>query len=131
MPGDVLNPGPTTRSKRGIPLEAELSADEAIEEGYVPVRFHPKVTELGMPELWCYSTKTDGRWKLRSSACARRAPSSRSGQQKIVRFPEISDPRGKKGNYNTKLEELSSRNDCQTPLNRQDKETMGYEHTCF
>jgi len=25
------------------------------------------VTELGMLELWCVSTKTDGRWKLEFS----------------------------------------------------------------
>ena len=49
------------------PLEATLPADESIPEGYVPVQFHPKVTELGMFELWCYSTKSDGRWKLEFS----------------------------------------------------------------
>ena len=48
-------------------LEAELPADEAIEDAYVPVRFRPRLTELGMLELWCVSTKSDGRWKLEFS----------------------------------------------------------------
>ena len=33
----------------------------------MPVRFHSRITELGMFELWCVSTKTDGRWKLEFS----------------------------------------------------------------
>lgn len=66
-PGDVLESWTDDEIEETDSLEAELSADEAIEEGYVPVQFHPKVTELGMLELWCYSTKTDGRWKLEFS----------------------------------------------------------------
>lgn len=49
------------------PLEATLPADDAIEESYVPVRLHSKITELGMFELWCVSTRTSGRWKLEFS----------------------------------------------------------------
>jgi hypothetical protein len=48
-------------------LEATLPADESIQEDYVPVKFHSKITELGMFELWCVSTKSDQRWKLEFS----------------------------------------------------------------
>jgi molecular chaperone DnaK (HSP70) len=66
-PGDVLASWPEGELQETDSLETELAADQAIEEGYVPVRFHPKVTELGMLELWCESTKSDGRWKLEFS----------------------------------------------------------------
>jgi hypothetical protein len=48
-------------------LEATLPPDESVQEGYVPVKFHSKLTELGMFELWCVSTKSDQRWKLEFS----------------------------------------------------------------
>ncbi len=46
------------------PLEVELPMDRAIQDPFVPVRFHTKVTELGMFELWCYSTRDEQQWKL-------------------------------------------------------------------
>lgn len=48
-------------------METTLPAVEGIDEPYVPVRFHAKVTELGMLELWCKSATGDGRWKLEFS----------------------------------------------------------------
>jgi hypothetical protein len=48
-------------------VEAVLPADEAIDEPYVPVRFHTRITELGVFELWCYSPHTGNRWKLEFS----------------------------------------------------------------
>jgi hypothetical protein len=48
-------------------LEALLPADASIEEDYVPVRFQSHLTELGIFELWCQSTKSDQRWKLEFS----------------------------------------------------------------
>ena len=66
-PGDVLDSWSEEELEETDSMEAELPADEAIEEDYVPVRFHPRVTELGMLELWCVSTKTDRRWKLEFS----------------------------------------------------------------
>ncbi len=48
-------------------LETELPADEDITEPCVPVKFHSKITELGMFELWCVATNTDKRWKLEFS----------------------------------------------------------------
>ena len=48
-------------------LEATLPKDDAIDDNYVPVQFHTKITELGVLELWCVSTRGSGRWKLEFS----------------------------------------------------------------
>jgi hypothetical protein len=48
-------------------LETVLPTDVAPDEPYVPVRFQSRITELGMFELWCVSTQSDGRWKLEFS----------------------------------------------------------------
>jgi hypothetical protein len=66
-PGDVLTGWAEGELEETDPLETELAADESIEDGYVPVRFQPRVTELGMLELWCVSTHSDKRWKLEFS----------------------------------------------------------------
>ena len=47
--------------------EATLPKDDAIDDHYVPVQFHTKLTELGVLELWCVSTISDHRWKLEFS----------------------------------------------------------------
>lgn len=66
-PGDLVTSWDESELVETDSLEMELPADQAVEEEYVPVRFHPKLTELGMLELWCYSTTSDGRWKLEFS----------------------------------------------------------------
>ncbi len=48
-------------------LETMLSAGDSAEEHYVPVKFHSKITELGVLELWCVSTRSEGKWKLEFS----------------------------------------------------------------
>jgi len=48
-------------------LEATLPPDKTLEDNYVPVKFHSKITELGMFELWCVGTQSTGRWKLEFS----------------------------------------------------------------
>jgi len=48
-------------------MEANLPKPEKVEEDYVPVRFHSKISELGIFELWCVSTISDQRWKLEFS----------------------------------------------------------------
>ncbi|WP_010583616.1 Hsp70 family protein [Schlesneria paludicola] len=48
-------------------LEATLAKDDAIDDHYVPVQFHTRLTELGVLELWCVSTRGSGRWKLEFS----------------------------------------------------------------
>ena len=67
QPGELLEHWDDDELAESDSMEATLSADNAIDESYVPVRFHTKVTELGTLELWCASTKTDGRWKLEFS----------------------------------------------------------------
>jgi hypothetical protein len=48
-------------------LEATLPKDEAVDDHYVPVHFHARITELGLLELWCVSERGSGRWKLEFS----------------------------------------------------------------
>jgi len=48
-------------------LEATLPKDDSDEDHYVPVTFHTRITELGLLELWCVSTRGAGRWKLEFS----------------------------------------------------------------
>ena len=66
-PGDVLTSWTEEELQETDSLEAELPSAEGMEEGYVPVRFESRVTELGIFELWCVSTATDHRWKLEFS----------------------------------------------------------------
>lgn len=49
------------------PMELTLPGDASADEPFVPVRFISRVTELGMFELWCHSTRGDERWKLEFS----------------------------------------------------------------
>jgi molecular chaperone DnaK (HSP70) len=66
-PGDVLSSWTPEELEETDSLETSLPAVEGMEEGYVPVRFRSRLTELGVLELWCVSTKSDGRWKLEFS----------------------------------------------------------------
>jgi hypothetical protein len=66
-PGDVLPSWTEDQLAETDSLEATLPAEDETEDRYVPVRFHSKVTELGMLELWCVSTNADKRWKLEFS----------------------------------------------------------------
>jgi hypothetical protein len=67
QPGDVLDRWTPEELAETDALEATLSGDDDIEDEYVPVKFHSKVTELGMFELWCVGTQHDKRWKLEFS----------------------------------------------------------------
>lgn len=44
------------------PMEVELPASDT--ESVVPVKFQSRITELGVFELWCKSTRDDQCWKL-------------------------------------------------------------------
>jgi hypothetical protein len=66
-PGDLVPSWSPDEITESDSLEATLPADEAAQEDYVPVKFHSKITELGMFELWCVTTKSDQRWKLEFS----------------------------------------------------------------
>ncbi len=46
------------------PIELSLDADEAPEGELIPVRFLSRVSELGVLELWCQSTRTAHQWKF-------------------------------------------------------------------
>jgi molecular chaperone DnaK (HSP70) len=67
QPGNLLNAWTPDELSETDSLEAVLPLDESIDEPYVPVRFHAKLTELGVLELWCVSTTNDRRWKLEFS----------------------------------------------------------------
>jgi hypothetical protein len=67
QPGDLLDAWGEDELTESDSLETTLTANEAIDEPYVPVRFESRITELGVFELWCVSAKTDGRWKLEFS----------------------------------------------------------------
>jgi hypothetical protein len=66
-PGDVLSTWMAEEISETDSLEAALPADETLEDNYVPVRFHSRITELGVLELWCVSTINEKRWKLEFS----------------------------------------------------------------
>ncbi|WP_166828106.1 Hsp70 family protein [Thalassoroseus pseudoceratinae] len=67
QPGDTLPNAPTHELEETDPLETVLPPDEDSEDPFVPVKFHSKVNELGLLELWCVSTQSDKRWKLEFS----------------------------------------------------------------
>jgi hypothetical protein len=66
-PGDVLSAWSEEEVAETDSLETTLAPDETVDEPYVPVQFHSKITELGTFELWCVSTRGDNRWKLEFS----------------------------------------------------------------
>lgn len=65
--GDVLRRWTPEELQETDSLETTLPADPDVDEPYVPVTFHSRVTELGMFELWCVSTRSEQRWKLEFS----------------------------------------------------------------
>lgn len=67
QPGTVLPSWSPEELEETAPMETTLPPDESIDEPYVPVKFHSKITELGLLELWCVSTKSKARWKLEFS----------------------------------------------------------------
>jgi Hsp70 protein len=62
--GDTLKYWEEDELSETAPLELTLDITEAPEAGFVPVRFQSHITELGVLELWCKSTRTEDRWKL-------------------------------------------------------------------
>jgi hypothetical protein len=67
QPGDLLSAWPPDELQETDSLETALAAADQIEGDYVPVRFHSRITELGVLELWCVGTQAEGRWKLEFS----------------------------------------------------------------
>ncbi len=66
-PGDVLPRWNEDELSETDSLETTLPADEEGDEQYIPVRFHSRITELGVFELWCQHTRSEKRWKLEFS----------------------------------------------------------------
>lgn len=66
-PGDILDSWSPDELQETDSLETVLPADESTDEELVPVRFRPRITELGMLELWCVHPRTGRRWKLEFS----------------------------------------------------------------
>lgn len=67
QPGDVIASWTEEEISETDSLEATLPPVEDLEDQYVPVRFHSRITEMGIFELWCVSTVSDHRWKLEFS----------------------------------------------------------------
>ncbi|NLP03351.1 MAG: Hsp70 family protein [Fibrobacter sp.] len=66
-PGDIIPYWSEQELEESDSLEAQLPADDKFTEGYVPVKFLSRITELGVFELWCKSTVSDDSWKLEFS----------------------------------------------------------------
>ncbi|MEO8268112.1 MAG: Hsp70 family protein [Aureliella sp.] len=62
--GTTLRDWDETELVETAPMELTLDVAEAPEEGFVPVRFHSRVSELGVFELYCKSTRDQQQWKL-------------------------------------------------------------------
>jgi hypothetical protein len=64
QPGNLLKWWEEDELLETAPMELVLQAESVPDEGFVPVRFHSKITELGVFELWCQSVRDNQRWKL-------------------------------------------------------------------
>lgn len=62
--GTVLRQWDEEELQETAPMELTLPIDQSPDEGFVPVRFHSRISELGVFELWCISSRDDQRWKL-------------------------------------------------------------------
>jgi hypothetical protein len=67
QPGDLVARWTPEELAETDSLEATLPAGEDSDDEYVPVRFHAKITELGILELWCVQESDEKRWKLEFS----------------------------------------------------------------
>jgi hypothetical protein len=66
-PGDVIPNCTEPQFQETDSLESKLQGSEKHTEGYVPVRFHSQITELGVFELSCKSAVSEDTWKLEFS----------------------------------------------------------------
>ncbi len=62
--GTVLDRWAPEELQELAPLETALGAEDGKAGETVPVRLHSHVNEVGTLDLWCHSTRDDGRWKL-------------------------------------------------------------------
>lgn len=61
-PGTYLRSWDEEELVESSPLEVSLTTTDG--EQVIPVRFESRITELGVFELWCKSTRNDQHWKL-------------------------------------------------------------------
>lgn len=66
-PGTVLQRWGADELAETDSLEMSLPADEEADDGWVPVQFQSRITELGVLELWCVHPASGRRWKLEFS----------------------------------------------------------------
>lgn len=66
-PGTVVTNWTEDELQETSPLVATLPPAAGGGSDFVPVRFHVRLTELGVLELWCVSAVSDDRWKLEFS----------------------------------------------------------------
>ena len=66
-PGDLIPRWTEDEIVETDTLATELPASAESDDGYVPVRFLAKLTELGVFELWCAAANGGDRWKLEFS----------------------------------------------------------------
>ena len=64
QPGDAIREWTEEELVETAPMEVSLSTAEVPDEGFIPVKFCSKLSELGVLELWCQSTRSDEEWKL-------------------------------------------------------------------
>ena len=62
-PGAVLNAWRSDELTETAPMETELKAKDHAGD-LIPVRFHVRLTELGVFELWCVGQDAGQKWKL-------------------------------------------------------------------
>jgi hypothetical protein len=62
-PGTTLKHWDESELQETSPMEVELPRQDE-SQGIVPVTFHTRITELGVLELSCQSTRTQDRWQL-------------------------------------------------------------------
>lgn len=65
--GDALSQWTKEELVETEPITVHLSSESASGQSFVPVQFASRITELGMFELWCHSTRTDDKWKMEFS----------------------------------------------------------------
>jgi len=68
QPGNSLDRWPAGELIESDPIQTTLQSDSAEDDSSLPVKFQSRVTELGMFELYCMSTKSDERWKMEFNA---------------------------------------------------------------
>ncbi len=68
VPGDRLERWSPDELVESDSIQTTLTSQVASDDPFLPVRFQSRVTELGMFELYCHSTRSDEQWQLEFNA---------------------------------------------------------------